>query len=169
MAHCNCMAGLCKACSHVGALLFAVEVGVRMRDSFTCTQEKSKWIMPSYVRDIPYIPVSEMDLFSAKKRYTTLGEQSCATAEVNRANVQALSTEEIASFLENVSKCGIKPAILSLVPPYNASFVFTETKSLPQPLTDLYNEQYLNIGFQELLQQAERVFDELMISAYYWE
>ena len=43
--------------------------------------------------------------------------------------------------------------------------MFTETKSLPQPLTALYNEQYLNIGFQELLQQAERVFNELKISA----
>ena len=28
MAHCNCMAGLCEACSHVGALLFAIEAGV---------------------------------------------------------------------------------------------------------------------------------------------
>ena len=46
MAHCNCMAGLCEACSHVGALLFAIEVGVRMRESVTCTQEKSRWVMP---------------------------------------------------------------------------------------------------------------------------
>ena len=36
MAHCNCMAGLCEACSHVGALLFAIEAGVRMQESLTC-------------------------------------------------------------------------------------------------------------------------------------
>ena len=36
MAHCNSMAGLCEACSHVGALLFAFEAGVRMRESVTC-------------------------------------------------------------------------------------------------------------------------------------
>ena len=29
-AHCNCMAGLGGACSHVGAILFAVEAGVRI-------------------------------------------------------------------------------------------------------------------------------------------
>lgn len=41
-AHCDCMAGLCEACSYMGAILFAVEAGVIMRDSSICTQEKSK-------------------------------------------------------------------------------------------------------------------------------
>ena len=40
MAYCNCMAGLCEACSHVWALLFAIEAGVRMRESVTRTQKK---------------------------------------------------------------------------------------------------------------------------------
>ena len=56
MACCNCMVGLCEACSHVGALLFAIEAVVRMRESVTCTQEKSRWIMPSYVKEILFIP-----------------------------------------------------------------------------------------------------------------
>lgn len=41
-----------EACSHVGATLFALETGVRMRSSTTCTQEKSKWLMPTYVKDV---------------------------------------------------------------------------------------------------------------------
>ena len=32
-AHCDCMAGFSEACSHVGALMYAIETGVRMRDS----------------------------------------------------------------------------------------------------------------------------------------
>lgn len=75
MARCNCMAGLCEACSHVGALLLVIEAVVRMRESVTCTQEKSRRIMPSYVKEILYIPVCEMDLSSAKKRHSTFGEQ----------------------------------------------------------------------------------------------
>ncbi|EDO30929.1 predicted protein [Nematostella vectensis] len=67
VAHCNCMAGLSEACSHIGALLFAVQAGARMLSSTTCTQEKGKWIMPSYVKEIPYMPVSEMGLTSAKR------------------------------------------------------------------------------------------------------
>ena len=81
MPHCNCMAGLCEACSHVGALLFAIEAGIRMQESVTCTQEKSRWVMPSCVKEIPYIPVCEMDLSSAKKRHSTLGQQGSATPD----------------------------------------------------------------------------------------
>ena len=42
MVHCNCMAGLCEACLHVGALLCATEAGIRMREVVTCTQGKSR-------------------------------------------------------------------------------------------------------------------------------
>ena len=36
-AHCNCMAGLGGTCSRVGAIRFAVEAGVRIKRSTTCT------------------------------------------------------------------------------------------------------------------------------------
>ena len=73
-AHCDCMAGLCEACSHVGAVLFAVESGVRIRDSTTCTQEKSRWMLPSHVREIPSLPVCDMDFTFAKKKYDLMVE-----------------------------------------------------------------------------------------------
>jgi uncharacterized Zn finger protein len=34
-AHCTCMAGLGEACTHVAALLFAVDASVKLRDSKT--------------------------------------------------------------------------------------------------------------------------------------
>ena len=37
--HCDCMAGLGETCSHVASLLFAVESGVRIRDS-DCNPEE---------------------------------------------------------------------------------------------------------------------------------
>ena len=43
-AHCTCMAGLGEVCSHVGALLFKVEMGVRLGLSKkSCTSEACKW------------------------------------------------------------------------------------------------------------------------------
>ena len=39
--HCNCMAGLGECCSHLASLLWAVEAGVRIRDSMTVTQKKA--------------------------------------------------------------------------------------------------------------------------------
>ena len=165
MARCNCMAGLCEACSHVGALLFAIGAVVRMRESVTCTQEKSRWIMPSYVKEIPYIPVCEMDLSSAKKRHSTLGEQGSATPDPReRRNVQATTAEEQANFFERISNCWIKPAILSIIGPYNAAFVPVENKTLPKPLTELFNEEDLGDTLQELQQKSETAFNELKIS-----
>ena len=48
--HCTCMAGLGEICSHVAALLFAIEATVKLRDSTTVTQEKSYWLLPSAVK-----------------------------------------------------------------------------------------------------------------------
>ncbi|XP_078351893.1 uncharacterized protein LOC144636534 [Oculina patagonica] len=50
--HCNCMAGLGEVCSHVGAMLFAVEAGVRMIKARTCTSAPCQWLMPSAVSNI---------------------------------------------------------------------------------------------------------------------
>ena len=38
----------------VGAELFAVEAGIRIRDSTTCKQEKNKWLLSSHVKEIPH-------------------------------------------------------------------------------------------------------------------
>ena len=43
-AHCTCMAGLGEVCSHVGAILFKVEMGVRLGlTKKSCTSEACKW------------------------------------------------------------------------------------------------------------------------------
>ena len=46
------LVSLSESCSHIGAVLFAVETGVRMRNSITCTQERSTWLLPSYVKEV---------------------------------------------------------------------------------------------------------------------
>ena len=69
------MAGMCEACSHVGAILFAVETAVRMRDSVTYTGEKGVWLMPAYVKEVPYMPVSKMDFSSANTKHSKLVEK----------------------------------------------------------------------------------------------
>ena len=65
-AHCNCMAGLGETCSHVGALLFAVEATVKIRESRTVTQEKAYWLLPTGSQTIEYKPVKEIDFRSSR-------------------------------------------------------------------------------------------------------
>ena len=57
-AHCTCMAGLCEACSHVGAILFYLESAVRVRK--TCTQLDCAWKSPRFVETIPYARIADI-------------------------------------------------------------------------------------------------------------
>ena len=55
--HCACMAGLGESCSHVASLLWAVESGVRIRESMTVTEKKAYWVIPGSVKEVPYAPI----------------------------------------------------------------------------------------------------------------
>ncbi|XP_051966455.1 uncharacterized protein LOC127632032 [Xyrauchen texanus] len=47
---------------------FSIEVGVKMRDTASCTTEQCKWLMPSHVKKIPAAPVALIDFSSAKAK-----------------------------------------------------------------------------------------------------
>ena len=66
-AHCDCMAGLGETCTHVAAMLFAIEYNIRQREKKTVTQEKAYWLVPS-VREAPYAEASDIDFTSAKSK-----------------------------------------------------------------------------------------------------
>ena len=67
-AHCDCMAGLGETCTHVAALLFAIEATVKVRDSKTVTEEKAYWLLPAGVSGATYREVSDIDFTSAKTK-----------------------------------------------------------------------------------------------------
>ena len=45
--HCTCMAGLAEVGTHVAALLFWVEMSVKVHTSKTVTDQKAYWVTPS--------------------------------------------------------------------------------------------------------------------------
>ena len=47
-AHCTCMAGLGEACSHIAALLFAVETNTQLKSQFASTSLPCFWLPPSF-------------------------------------------------------------------------------------------------------------------------
>ncbi len=67
-AHCNCVAGLGETCSHVASLLWAIEAGVRIRDSMTVTQKTAYWVTPNGIKDVPYAPVKDVDFIGEKEK-----------------------------------------------------------------------------------------------------
>jgi hypothetical protein len=84
-AHCTCMAGCGESCSHVGAVLFAIETGVRLRDTATCTEQLSTWL-PPHMKSVSYCRVKDIDFTSAtgkKERLNRVIQKAvgCAAAE----------------------------------------------------------------------------------------
>ena len=63
--HCTCMAGLGETCTHIAALLFAIDSMVQVRESKTVTEEKAYWLLPSSLKTVEYKEVREMDFSSS--------------------------------------------------------------------------------------------------------
>ena len=57
-AHCTCKAGLGEACSHIAALLFAVEAHTKARESTACTSAACSWLPPT-LQIVEYAQVKE--------------------------------------------------------------------------------------------------------------
>ena len=158
------MAGMCEACFHVGAVLFALETAFCMRESITYTQKKSKWIMPGYVKEVPYMQISEMDFTSSKTKHKQLVENEVVpnatlppAVNTPKTPIPATTCDEQLNFFNNIAACSTKPVILSLVPNHNKSYVSEEVKSLPEPLTSLFKEDFINLAFDELQLKCKAV------------
>ena len=67
-AHClGCKAGLAESCSHIASVLFYIEAWVRIHGKLACTQVKCTWLLPTFVNEVPYARVKDIDFTSAKK------------------------------------------------------------------------------------------------------
>ena len=66
-AHCTCMAGLGEACSHISALLFAVEANTRVQSNLSCTSKLCSWLPPSKA-GVEYAPVTNIDFTSPQQK-----------------------------------------------------------------------------------------------------
>ena len=67
-AHCDCMAELGEACSHVASLLWVISVGVEKRDSLTVTQKSAYGYATSHSVSILCTSESERNLFHREEK-----------------------------------------------------------------------------------------------------
>ena len=67
-AYCaGCMEGLGECCSHIASVLFYIEVWTRLHGKLACTQVKCTWLLPTYVKEISYACVEDINFKSARK------------------------------------------------------------------------------------------------------
>ncbi len=52
-AHCNCMAGLGEACSHIAATMYAIMFAVQLQASQSaCTSMQCQWLAPAQTKKV---------------------------------------------------------------------------------------------------------------------
>ncbi|XP_069139431.1 uncharacterized protein [Argopecten irradians] len=173
-AHCNCMAGLSESCSHVGAMMFAVDATVKLRDSQTVTQQKAYWLLPSTVTKVTGKPVKEIDFTSAKTKKRKLDKHidqtinSADTPKPPKKNVQDIpgpTAEELQKFYRTIYSDECKPALLSLVPEYSQHYIpKVLSKKYPMVLSELRDEQFLQVERDQLIKHCEKVMQEMKIT-----
>ncbi len=172
-AHCDCMAGLGESCSHVASLLWAIESGVRIRDSMTVTEKKSYWVLPAGVKEVPYAPVKSIDFVGKKRSFAALhsldfrhstsptpsSSSTCRSASRSPTPVPILkppTQEEVTGFFSELATCSTKPAILSLVEPHSSSYIpISLDEGLPPCVSELFKPEYLKLSYGELIKLAE--------------
>ena len=70
-AHCNCMAGLGEACSHIAALLFTLEANSQVKKSLSCTSLPCYWLPPTF-KSVPFARICDIDFTAPQTKQRKL-------------------------------------------------------------------------------------------------
>lgn len=171
-AHCSgCKAGLAESCLHVASAIIYIECWAHVNGKMACTQVKCSWLLPTYMNEVTYERVRNIDFTSAKKLKENLDikidslDQIKATSRETQPAVhsQLASTEETEKFYEALHLCETKAVVLSLIDPYAEKFV-VKSRNVPV-LSDLYDTSYLERDYPGLLQKHADV--KIMLSDEY--
>ena len=178
-AHCTgCMAGLGECCSPVASVLFYLEVWTRLNGKLAYTQVKCSWILPTYVKEVSYAPVTDINFTWAKKMKENLDKSIDEIAEDQNQRLETIKENdtvkqqqastpnpkklipfpceaELKDFYAKLNDCKTKPAALSLVHPYSEPFVL-KSRDFPR-ITDLYDNKYLDLEYHELIKECSQV------------
>jgi len=160
------MAGLGETCTHIAAILFYLEATARIQGTTTtCTQQTCQWIIPAYFKKIEYLPIKNIDFTSAlgKKRkldqiIDAVEPSTSKCSKIYSAMGKKPTESEMANFFDSLSKCKTKPAVLSVVPVFSEKYVpKSSLVTFPKPLNTLYQSDFLQLNYDELLKQCESV------------
>ena len=150
------MAGLGEACSHIAAVLFALEANTQVKKSMSCTSLPCTWLPPSF-QSVTYAPIAKTD-FKQKRK-------SSDPSLVKEEKMPEPTEEELQTLYRDLAAAG-KPALLSLVPGYSDEYVpLSEKGVLPKPLTDLYNADYMDLAHPDLLVKCEEIYSTVTVTS----
>ncbi|PFX12884.1 Retrovirus-related Pol polyprotein [Stylophora pistillata] len=125
-------------------------------------------------KDTPWNWSSEQDqAFANKQKLDTqineLGSTLVTAAPTitrdNKSTSYKPSESQITKFFTCLNNTNIKPAILSLIPPFNEKYIPKLSRlSLPEPMTKFYSDEYKSLEYQEIISKSKEVFGSLTLS-----
>ena len=126
---------------------------------------KCSWLLPTYVKQVEYEKVREINFTSARKMKNDLDAKIENLANVSspvdsaKGNISkeipVPSKPEMDAFYAKLSKSSSKPITLSLIPEYADSYVL-KSHSVPT-ISALFDKKYLNLSYPELLKACHEV------------
>ena len=159
-AHCSgCTAGLAESCSHVASTIIYIECWARVNGKMACTQVKCSWLLPTYVNEVTYERVKDIDFTSALAERKPWHENWLPRSKQSDFawNSTMWSTDRCsfaAGFNRGDGKIlwSTSSVVLTLIDPYVEKFVVKSRNVLV--LSDLYDSSYLELDYPGLLQKC---------------
>ena len=166
--HCTCMAGLGKACSHIGAVMFYLQLTPEftkrnLKGQDACTSMSCSWLPPS-AKEVSFARLSEINFQDPKRKFQNVGKKPIAIPSPPKHHqVTKRSNKEKETFFDQLASTGQDIAILRLIPPHNNKLVSIKSK-LQNLLFNFYNKNYETCLYHELIQESVRTLLSLKIS-----
>ncbi|XP_077420897.1 uncharacterized protein LOC144051022 [Vanacampus margaritifer] len=159
--HCTCMSYLCEYCSHAVATLFAVETHLRMAHKMTGADVRHEQTQAPSTK-VPYSEVADLDTANPmrKKRMKEEANEDVTVFE----QVRIPTSPEKAAFEQTLSESVASRASRSVSPDVKRSTAISELRSLPPPLTRLYQSRYEQMSEKDLRKVADEVFKNMKIT-----
>ncbi|KAL2079816.1 hypothetical protein ACEWY4_025560 [Coilia grayii] len=137
--HCTCKAGLGEVCSHITALLYALESAVRHLEARSCTDGRRQWGLPQEKsgKDL-FGEGSSIDFSNPAKRCSEQHPRQHPSS-AGKGNV-SISTEAVEQFYRDFNNAAETPSkksgLLRILPQYCQQFQpRVLSLGLPSPLT----------------------------------
>ena len=172
--HCTCMAGLAEVCKHVAALLFWVEMSVKMHTSKTVTELKAYWVTPSNNTSLQPQELINIDFRSPQLQRKCI-ETALITSPKNNLHEKNLSPKnkiltekpsktELRTFYSSLMESEKKPAIPKILPGFTDKFKPDAIQYEKKILTKLYSEDFVSLSFEDLLIKCNNIYEKITIT-----
>ena len=138
-----------------------MEAWTRIRGKLSCTKVKCTWLLPSYLKEVPYVRVRDIDLSSARKpkadldaKIDRIGERREVCVGSHGSNLRTIKVptlSEMNNLCWQLNKGKVKPVALSLIA-YSDQFVLKSRQKLT--ISGLFDPEDMSLLYPDLLKKC---------------